>query len=193
MTWRTILTVAVLASLIVGLLAYLLVVSGYRAVHQSGQPDPQFVAASAGRAFIADMEGLPTTTTVAPTTTTHTHPPRARTAPTVRASRPAPAPAVIGTGACGGSLPPCSVMQRESGGNIRAINRTGCGGRGCYGKWQFDPVTFIPGCTVSKWNARTCGTYQGHQFASDAPEEVQDARARELWAGGRGCSHWASC
>lgn len=190
MTWRTVLVAAALAMLVVALLSYLLAVTGYRAVHEPTPPDQRFVAASAGRAFVADMDGMPTTTTTVPPTTTTTTA-RARTAPTVRAvSRPAPAPAVYGSGACGGDLPPCSVMRRESGGNIRAINRTGCGGRGCYGKWQFDPVTFIPGCTVTKWEARTCGTYQGFQFASDAPEEVQDARARELWANGAGHSHW---
>ena len=84
-------------------------------------------------------------------------------------------------------------MLLESGGDPTAVNWTGCGGRGCYGKWQFDPVTFIPGCTVSKWNAGTCGTYQGYQFANEAPEDVQDARAREIYDNGRGCSHWNVC
>lgn len=175
MTGRNLLVVA-LVGVALYLLAYLLIVSSYRAVHESSPPDQRFVAASAGRAFVADMAGMPTTTTTLPPTTTTTVKPVARTAPKV-VSR--PAPAVYGSGACGGDLPPCSVMRRESGGNIRAINRTGCGGRGCYGKWQFDP--------------RTWAGYGGYQFASDAPESVQDAKARELWAGGRGCSHWNAC
>lgn len=75
------------------------------------------------------------------------------------------------TGRCGGDLPPCWVMMRESGGNIHAYNPTGCGGRGCYGKWQCDP--------------RSCdGT---------GTEAEQDAEARRLWDHGRGCSHWAAC
>lgn len=80
---------------------------------------------------------------------------------------------------CGGDLPPCWVLDRESGYNdgdpytydIHAYNPTGCGGRGCYGKWQCDP--------------RSCdGT---------GTEAEQDASARALWDGGRGCSHWAAC
>lgn len=94
---------------------------------------------------------------------------------------------------CGGDLPPCSVLRRESGGQPGAVNRSGCSGRGCYGLWQFDPVTFIPGCTVSKWRAGTCGAYRGFQFANEAPVDVQNDRAREVYAGGRGCSHWGVC
>lgn len=98
-----------------------------------------------------------------------------------RVTSPAPA---VGTGSvngypCGGGLPPCWVLRRESGGNPRAVNRTGCGGRTCGGLWQFDP--------------RTWGGYGGYQFAQHAPVNVQNAKARSLWAGGRGCSHWAAC
>lgn len=82
---------------------------------------------------------------------------------------------------CGGDLPPCWVKARESGGDYRAVNPTGCGGRTCGGAWQFDPRT---------WNG-----YGGYTFAQDAPPEVQDAKAREVWAGGAGCRHWgrAAC
>lgn len=76
-----------------------------------------------------------------------------------------------GTGRCGGDLPPCWVMNRESGGNLNAYNPGGCSGRGCYGKWQCDP--------------RTCS---GH-----GTEEQQDAEARALWNNGKGCSNWAAC
>ena len=82
-------------------------------------------------------------------------------------------------GQCGGDLPPCWVMRRESGGDPRAVNATGCGGRGCFGKWQFDPLTWAG--------------YAGVSRASDVPEWVQDERARQIWAGGRGCSHWGAC
>lgn len=72
---------------------------------------------------------------------------------------------------CGGDLPPCWVMNRESGGSTSAYNPTGCSGRGCYGKWQCDP--------------RTCdGT---------GSEAEQDAEARRVWDGGRGCAHWNAC
>lgn len=84
-----------------------------------------------------------------------------------------------GNGHCGGDLPPCWVLDRESGHNdgdpntydINAYNPTGCGGAGCYGKWQCDPSS----CDGT-------GT-----------EEEQDAEARRLWNGGAGCSNWAAC
>lgn len=78
-----------------------------------------------------------------------------------------------GSSRCGGDLPPCWVMRRESGpsGDPNAYNPTGCSGRGCYGKWQCDP--------------RTCdGT---------GTEEQQDAEARRVWNNGKGCSHWNAC
>ena len=77
------------------------------------------------------------------------------------------------SGRCGGDLPPCSVMQRESGGDIRAENPSSSAS----GKWQFIDGT---------WN-----NYGGYAHASDAPESVQDAKARELWADGSGCGHWS--
>ena len=80
---------------------------------------------------------------------------------------------------CGGDLPPCRIAELESHGDYSAINLTGCSGRTCGGKWQFDPRT---------WN-----NYGGYAFAQDAPPEIQDAKARETWAGGAGCSHWNAC
>lgn len=89
---------------------------------------------------------------------------------------PAPAPAAeAGTGRCGGDLPPCYVMMRESGGNIRAKNPTSTAS----GKWQF-----ING---------TWAGFGGYAEAWMAPESVQDAKARQLWAGGAGCGHWNAC
>lgn len=81
------------------------------------------------------------------------------------------------TGSCGGDLPPCWVRERESGGDYRAVNRRGCGGRGCFGAWQFDPRT---------WN-----NFMGFADPRDAPPSVQDAKAREVWNNGRGCSQWS--
>jgi Transglycosylase-like domain len=80
---------------------------------------------------------------------------------------------------CGGALPPCWVLQRESRGDYGAVNPTGCSGRTCGGAWQFDP--------------RTWDSYGGYARAEDAPPDVQDAKAVELWAGGDGCSHWNAC
>ena len=80
---------------------------------------------------------------------------------------------------CGGDLPPCWVLARESGGNPRAVNPTGCGGYTCGGLWQFDP--------------RTWASFGGYLYAQDAPVDVQNEKARLTWAGGRGCSHWSAC
>ena len=66
-------------------------------------------------------------------------------------------------------------MYRESGGNIRAKNPTSSAS----GKWQI---------LDSTWAG-----YGGYSSAMYAPESVQDARAAQIWAGGRGCSAWAAC
>jgi hypothetical protein len=90
--------------------------------------------------------------------------------PTTRQSAPE-----IGSGRCGGVLPPCYVMMRESRGDIRAENPTSSAS----GKWQF---------LDSTWAG-----FGGYARASHAPESVQDAKAAQLWAGGAGCSHWSAC
>lgn len=79
------------------------------------------------------------------------------------------------SGRCGGNLPPCYVMNRESGGSLTAENPVSTAS----GKWQF---------LDSTWAG-----YGGYSHASQAPESVQDARAAELWASGSGCSHWSAC
>lgn len=110
-------------------------------------------------------------TTVAPPTTAApapTAPPQ--TAPPVT-QPPAPVVAAV-SGACGGGLPPCCVMLRESGGNPTAVNASS----GASGKWQFMPDT---------WQG-----YGGYASAAQAPESVQDARAAQIWAGGAGAGHW---
>lgn len=78
-----------------------------------------------------------------------------------------------GSGACGGDLPTCAILACESGGDIHAQNPTSSAS----GKWQV---------INSTWNG-----YMGYPTAASAPEWVQDAFARELWAGGAGRGHWA--
>lgn len=79
-------------------------------------------------------------------------------------------------GRCGGDLPPCYVMARESGGDITAENPTSTAS----GKWQFLDSTWhnVTGLSGS---------------ASDYPESVQDQAAAKAWAGGAGCGHWSAC
>lgn len=84
-----------------------------------------------------------------------------------------PAPVSSGVqGACGGNLPPCCVMMRESRGNPTAVNASS----GASGKWQF--------------MANTWANYGGYPTAASAPEAVQDQRAAQVWAGGAGAGHW---
>lgn len=76
-----------------------------------------------------------------------------------------------GSGACGGNLPPCSVMMCESRGNLTAHNPSGADG-----KWQIIPPT---------WN-----NYKGYATPSSAPEEIQDEKAAIIYAGGSGRGQW---
>jgi len=98
------------------------------------------------------------------------HHTRTTTRSTSRAS------ASYGSGRCGGDLPPCYIMMRESGGSLTAQNPNSTAS----GKWQFldstwHSVTGLPGS------------------ASDYDEATQDAAARELWNGGAGAGNWACC
>ncbi|WP_426572308.1 transglycosylase family protein [Aquihabitans sp. McL0605] len=99
-------------------------------------------------------------------------PPVKKVAPPVTRQAPAAGPS---TGRCGGDLPPCYIMNRESGGSLTAKNPSSSAS----GKWQF---------LDSTWAG-----YGGYSSASQAPESVQDAKARQLWAGGSGCGHWSAC
>ena len=78
---------------------------------------------------------------------------------------------------CGGDLPPCYVKQRESHGDYNARNNASAGS--ACGAWQ------IIGST---WAG-----FGGYPDACSAPPGVQDEKARQLWAGGAGCSHWSAC
>lgn len=80
---------------------------------------------------------------------------------------------VYGSGACGGDLPPCSVMECESHGNLVAQNPHSTAS----GKWQILDSTWA--------------RYGGYERAMDAPESVQDDRAREVYAGGAGRRAWS--
>lgn len=126
---------------------------------------------------------LTTTSTEAPTTTTEPAPTTTEapvTSTTVLLREQATTTAVRrpaqSSGECGGDLPPCYVMERESKGSLTVYNYEGSGASG---KWQIMPGT---------WNG-----YGGYDNAADAPESVQDAKARLLWAGGAGCWHWDAC
>lgn len=102
------------------------------------------------------------------------------------------APAVVaGAWSCGGSLPPCYVLNRENpnrdltvynGGSHHPVGYTGGNPEGdstASGKWQF---------LRSTW-----ANFRGYVNAADAPWQVQDEKARLLWADGAGCSHWKAC
>lgn len=125
-----------------------------------------------------------TTTTEAPAPEPAPAPVRATTAvpaaprPTVAAPAAPTIPVASGSGACGGDLPPCRVMRRESGGDPTAIGRGQCGADDCYGKWQFDPDT-----------AESLGYPRRMDLQ---PEEVQDQAARDLMARD-GCGQWSTC
>ena len=71
-------------------------------------------------------------------------------------------------------IPDCIVM-RESGGSWTAENPTSSAS----GRYQFLDGTFAGA--------------GGYAHASDAPPEVQIARAIEVWDGGNGCAAWSAC
>jgi hypothetical protein len=85
------------------------------------------------------------------------------------------APGTVNGYPCGGDLPPCYVLARESGGNPRAENPISTAS----GLWQF---------LDSTWAG-----YAGVSHAADASVDAQNERARQVWAGGVGCHHWSAC
>ncbi|MGV3129631.1 transglycosylase family protein [Staphylococcus simulans] len=70
------------------------------------------------------------------------------------------------------------IAQRESGGNIHAINPSS----GAAGKYQF---------LQSTWDSVAPAGYVGVSPAS-APEHIQDQAAVKLYDGGAGASHWVT-
>lgn len=199
---RPLLLIVLFLILAAGVLAIALV---EKAVEPDGAPPPAPPARQWGSVkppYVVDEQMLTTTTTA-----------RARTAPTVRtASTGNPVvvhlhdPGFVNGHPCGGlDLPSCRSIKRESNGVPTAYNATGCGGRSCGGLAQFDPVTWIPGCSVVRWDRDRCatvgtanadgtpsGTYMGFKFAHQAPVDVQYLRIREVYAHGAGCGHWGA-
>lgn len=83
-------------------------------------------------------------------------------------------------GTCIRSSAPCVIPQYICNREAMYINEiNGQRLSNSCGKYQF---------LGSTWN-----NYQGYPNACSAPEAVQDAKASELWANGRGCSHWSAC
>lgn len=94
--------------------------------------------------------------------------------PRVRAEMSPPA---MSSGRCGGDLPSCAIMECESGGDARAHNPASSAA----GKWQIIDAT---------WASTEAGANSGVSSAADASESVQDAAAKEIYAGGAGRSQW---
>jgi hypothetical protein len=80
---------------------------------------------------------------------------------------------------CGGDLPPCYVVDRESHGTWDAYNPTGCGGTGCFGPYQFG------GFWAGKLGLP-------NDLRTTTHEQWVNA-ARALWNNGAGCSNWDAC
>lgn len=80
---------------------------------------------------------------------------------------------VQGIRVCGGDLPTCPIVWRESRFDPHAENPTSTAS----GLYQFIDGTFA-----------TCRT--GYRHASSAPVSVQVSCARQIWNHGRGASHW---
>lgn len=76
---------------------------------------------------------------------------------------------------CGGDLPTCRVLACESGGNPTAQNPTSTAS----GLWQILDGTWAG--------------FGGYARAVHAPVDVQNAKARLLWANGHGAFHWKAC
>lgn len=75
----------------------------------------------------------------------------------------------------GGDLPPARIVECESGGSYTAENPSSSAS----GRYQI---------TDGSWNG-----FGGYRHAADAPPQVQDERARQMWANGAGWRHWKAC
>lgn len=107
--------------------------------------------------------------------TTHTPPRRQRASRSQSRPRRYQTPRSAPAGGGSAPMPPDSVKRCESGGNYQAQNRTSSAS----GAWQI---------INSTWD-----NYKGYPTAASAPPEIQDERAAQLWAGGKGAGHWRAC
>ncbi len=73
---------------------------------------------------------------------------------------------------CGGDLPSCCTLQKESGGTPTAQNPVSSSS----GLWQD---------TDSTWD-----NYKGYAHAKDAPPDIQNERNRQIWNNGAGWANW---
>lgn len=81
---------------------------------------------------------------------------------------------------CDGDLVPCWRVQIESRGTWNPpVTAANCGGHGCYGPYQFSGA----------W----AGKLGLPADLSTATHDQWVNAARELWAGGDGCSNWDAC
>jgi cytoskeletal protein RodZ len=147
-----------------------------------GHDEPAGAVAPTSTTSTAPTTTASTTSTTEATTTTTIEVQAAAAAPpatyrvtTTTEPEAASTPAYASMEPCGGDLPPCYVKWRESHGDYTALNSSS----GASGAWQFIDSTWAG--------------YAGYSKAMYAPPEVQDAKAREVWAGGAGCSHWSAC
>ncbi len=100
-----------------------------------------------------------------------------------RASRPAIVVVPNVRPGCEGDWPiPAWIVQRESGCDYGAVNRTGCSGHSCVGAYQFD---------LRHWIAREDGGWGGCAHLGDwrVPEN-QDACAVQMSRGGTNLAPW---
>lgn len=127
------------------------------------------------------VDPFPNEVYVAPTTTTVTEPPQATVARSAPVSPPSPPrtswPASYQP--CDGEYPPCWRVETESHGDYNIVNWGGCGGRNCYGKWQFS----------GEW---ACKLGLPCDLTLATPTE-QDEAAKLLWNHGQGCGNWSAC
>lgn len=115
---------------------------------------------------------------VEPRDNTPTHPPgtkRVRAASASSVKTWTREPGTVNGYPCGGDLPTCAVLACESGGNPVAQNPRSTAS----GLWQILDGTWAG--------------FGGYARAVHAPVDVQNEKARLLWAGGAGAFHWRSC
>lgn len=146
------------------------------------QQDPTTTPTSSSSTTI--MPTTSTTTSSLPASTTTVRPVVAETPTVPPTSARRPATTTIG------DLPPTWICQRESRCTYGIVSNGGCSGWNCYGKWQFDPTTWR--AVVHRYGLTDIPDWPPTDWARVTPA-MEDAVAAALWAGGRGCAHWAAC